>query len=94
MTHAAQYAMISDPNKKEPFLRDLALGCALDGELPGEHWLEIFSRVPERLPRACLLPHELQAWRSTHEALHILGRNNPEHSEHIEQALLYISPTL
>ncbi len=94
MTHAAQHALLADNAREDPFFRALALACALDGELPTLHWLETFSAVPELLSPNCLLPHELQAWASTRETLLTLGQNNPEDIKHIEQALLYISPTL
>ncbi|MCE2680150.1 MAG: hypothetical protein LW629_06795 [Burkholderiales bacterium] len=94
MTHAVQHALLAAPTKEDPFLRALALACALDGELPALHWLETFAAVPEFLPPNCLLPHEMQAWTSTKETLLTLGQNNPEDIKHIEQALLYISPTL
>ncbi len=94
MTHAVQHALLADPAREGLFFRALALACALDGELPTLHWLEAFSTVPELLPPNCLLLHEMQAWTSTKEALLTLGQNNPEDIKHIEQALLYISPTL
>ena len=94
MTHAIQHAQLEVPDHEEPVFRALRLACALDDELPTLHWLELFSNVPQYLAPCCLLPHELQAWANTREALITLGQNNPEDIKHIEQALLYISPTL
>ena len=94
MTHALQHAQLLAAPADEPFVRALRLACALDNELPSVHWLETMAALPEQLPPSCLLPHELQAWAVTKEALQALGRNNPASIKHIEQALLYISPTL